>query len=146
MTELTHLTVSFAGRISLFACCLPLAGTVHRNCLHGAVARAMVSTFNTANADELGPDWFKMRYAVFGVKVAFQLVYLSLGWLVKGSFGFFVFKVASASVEMQGGGRHRGVARPCQCHKVATHVDCVLACQACSSASVPSCRCSSSTP
>jgi hypothetical protein len=50
----------------------------------------------------LGPFWRSSRYEALAIKLFFQVMYCALAWPVKESFGFYVFKVASASVEMQG--------------------------------------------
>ena len=46
--------------------------------------------------------WKRTKYGVAVVKIVFQLAYLSLLYPVKESFGYYLYKIASASIEIQG--------------------------------------------
>jgi hypothetical protein len=59
------------------------------------------SAFNPADDDSLGPAWKLTKFGVLGVKIAFQVLYLLWALPVHRSFGYYLFKIASASIEMQ---------------------------------------------
>lgn len=70
-------------------------------CSTTTVVCLVCSVFNKADDVSLGPVWKETKYGLLGVKIAFQLLYLGVAWPVKQSFGYYLFKIASASLELQ---------------------------------------------
>jgi hypothetical protein len=66
------------------------------------------SVFNRNDDRDLGPAWKLTKFPVLALKLCFQVIYLALAFPVKRSFGYYLYKIASASIHLQG--KHDGTA------------------------------------
>ena len=60
------------------------------------------SVLHMTHDSPFGPTWAHIKYGVMIEKIVCQVIYLALAYPVQQSFGYYLFKIASANIEMQG--------------------------------------------